>query len=155
MMNREREEKNKHAGKPEQAARNLSEEQSASFPVIEENIEVDKKTVETAKVRLSKKAHEEEEIVELPEIHEEIDIERIPINEFLHSAPPPVRQEGDTTIYPVLKEVAVVEKRLMLVEEVRVSKRRTQSSSTKKVSLRKEEVSVKREKKNSVKQQKD
>ena len=140
-----REEDKKILGKPEESISNLSEEKSASIPIIEEEIQVDKKTVEKGKVRLVKEVHEEEETVELPEAHEEVDIERVPINKYVDSAPPPVRQEGDTTIYSVLKEVAVVEKRLVLVEEVRVTKRQTKSTSTKKVSLRKEEVKVNRE----------
>lgn len=139
------EEKNS-AGKPGESAFNTSKEQSATFPVIEEEVQIGKRVVETGKVHLSKKVYEEEETLELPETREEVSIERIPVNQYVDSAPPAVRQEGDTTIYPVLKEVAVVEKKLMLVEEVRITKRQSRSTSTQKVSLRKEEVKVNRQK---------
>jgi hypothetical protein len=36
-----------------------------------------------------------------------------------------VRQEGDTTIVPVVEEVLVVERRLMLKEEIRIKRVRT------------------------------
>lgn len=154
------EEENKKAGRPEVSGpetpeRNISEEQSASIPIIEEELKLAKERVETGKVRISKKVHEEEEIIELPESHEEVHIERVPFNKFLDSGPPPVRQEGDTTIYPVLKEVAVVEKRLMLVEELRVSWRKTHTTSKERVSLRREELRVSREKKDSEKEPED
>jgi hypothetical protein len=40
--------------------------------------------------------------------------------------PPVQRQEGDTLILPVVEEVLVVEKRLMLREEIRITRRREQ-----------------------------
>ncbi|RYE18527.1 MAG: DUF2382 domain-containing protein [Sphingobacteriaceae bacterium] len=57
---------------------------------------------------------------------------------------PPVRVEGDTTIISVVKEVLVVEKRLMLVEEIHLSKNRTETLTTVNETLRKEEVEINR-----------
>ena len=142
-MNNEEENRNPN---DQQAFENKSPETaSLSIPVIEETIKIDKKVVETGKVRISKRVHEEEETVEVPESKEEVDIERISINQYVDTPPPAVRHEGDTMIIPVLKEVTVVEKRLLLVEEVRVTKRKIKSESTHRVSLRKEEVIVTRD----------
>ena len=46
-------------------------------------------------------------------------VERIAINRVVDAAPS-VRQEGDTVIVPVIKEIMVVEKRLLLKEEIQV-----------------------------------
>ena len=80
----------------------------------------------------------------MPLNQEEVMVERVTLNQYVDSPPPPVRYEGDTMIIPVLQEVAVVEKRLLLVEELRVTKRQVQKQETQQVSLRQEEVQVTR-----------
>lgn len=119
---------------------------SKTIPVIEEKLQVGKEFVETGKVRISKRIHEEEETIGVPLSQEEVSIERVPVNKYVDTAPPGIRQEGDTTIISVLKEVTVVEKRLMLVEEVHIRKDQKKSTSEQKVTLRKEEVIVDRQK---------
>jgi stress response protein YsnF len=87
---------------------------------------------------------EREETVAVPVVYEEIQVERVAINRFVDSPPPSVRYEGETMVIPVIKEVAVVEKRLMLVEELHVIKRQKQRQETRTVNLREETVSVER-----------
>ncbi len=50
-------------------------------------------------------------------------IEHVQIDRIVAEAPPQ-RQEGDTLILPVVEEVLVMEKRLMLREEIRITRRR-------------------------------
>ncbi len=114
----------------------------AKIPVIEEKVSIGKEVKETGKVRLTKKVHEEEQLVDIPGIQEEVDVERIAINKYVDSPPPPVRHEGDTTVISVLREVTVVEKRLELVEEVRITKRQVKTENAQTVTLRREEVNV-------------
>lgn len=114
------------------------------MPVVEERLSVDKEAVETGKVRISKRVTEREETVAVPVVYEEIQVERVAINRFVDSPPPSVRYEGETMVIPVIKEVAVVEKRLMLVEELHVIKRQKQRQETRTVNLREETVSVER-----------
>ncbi|WP_041617139.1 DUF2382 domain-containing protein [Spirosoma linguale] len=113
------------------------------IPVIEESLHVDKQLVETGKLRIVKRIHEEEQVIDLPLSREEFDVQHIAINEYV-DMPPAVRYEGDTTVYPVLKEVLVIEKKLVLVEEVRVTRRLVTENEPQRVVLRKEEVSVER-----------
>lgn len=129
--------------------------ESETIPVIEEKLQVGKEKVETGKVRISKQVHEEEEIIGVPVSEEDVHIERVPVNKYVDTAPPGIRQEGDKTIISVLKEVTVVEKRLMLVEEVHISKQEKKSISEQKVRLRKEEVFVDRQNSGSANKQKD
>jgi len=58
--------------------------------------------------------------------------------------PEGVRYEGDVMIIQVLKEVAVVEKKIMLVEEIHVSRHTTRANKTVEVPVRKEKVEAER-----------
>lgn len=114
---------------------------SPSIPVIEERVRIDTTTVETGRVRLSKRVHDELETVSVSLVREEHDVQRIPINQYVES-PPAIRYEGDTVIVPVLREVLVVEKRLMLVEEIVLTKRRVETQHEQQIPLRREEIVV-------------
>lgn len=145
MKDRSGKREEKKVGK-DKAAHEKESVPSDSIPVIEEKLKVGREVVETGKVRITKRVHEEEETIGVPESREEVHIERVPINQYVDKAPPGTRQEGDTTIISVLKEVAVVEKRLLLVEEVHISRQKEKSISEQKVKLRKEEIQVDRRK---------
>jgi stress response protein YsnF len=47
-------------------------------------------------------------------------------------------------IIPVIQEVVVIEKRLMLVEEIRVNKHQTETKVSETITLRKEEINIER-----------
>lgn len=121
----------------------LTTAESVMIPVIDEQVQIDKRTVETGRVRLIKTVQESEEMVRVPLEQQAFEVERVAINQPVDT-PPAVRYEGDTTIYPVLEEVLVVEKRLMLIEEVRVTKRLTTTHDPQQVVLRRETVTVER-----------
>ncbi len=116
----------------------------AVVPVIEETAVVRKERVATETVRLHKRVHEEEEVLDVPVQTEAIEVERVPVGRWI-DAPAEVRREGDTTVYPVVEEVLVVEKRLRLVEEVRVTRRQETRRVQERVALRREEVVVERD----------
>jgi len=112
------------------------------IPVIQEQVSIDTKVVESGRVHISKTVSEQQESVSVPLNHEEVNVERVQKNEYVDTPPPPVRHEGDTMIIPVLREVVVVEKRLLLVEELHVTKKQVQTEDVRQVTLRKEEVNV-------------
>jgi len=114
---------------------------SIVVPVIAEELDVQKRLVETGRVRITKVVHEREEVVNEPLFREEVMIERVPINRFV-DAPIPLRYEGDTIIVSLLEEVAVVEKRLMLKEELRITRRQVEGHTPSPVVLRREEAIV-------------
>src|SRR6478672_1232630 len=115
-----------------------------SIPIIHEEVKLEKKEVEKGKVKIYKTVKEETESLNLPGINEEVRIERIPLNKIVEKAPEAVRYEGDTIIIPVLKEIAVVEKKILLVEEIRVTKTATHFEQREEVTLRKEEINIER-----------
>ena len=110
-------------------------------PVVQEQLEVRKRQWETGGVRVNIAVREREETVDQPLVREEVQVERVPINRVVDTVPTP-RQEGETLVIPVVEEVLVVEKRLMLKEEVRVSKRRFEAHEPQKVVLRSEEPQI-------------
>lgn len=112
-------------------------------PVVEETVTVDKRRNVTSTVRARTVTHENLVTVDEPMLSEQVDIERVPIDRFV-DAPLPVRQEGETTIIPVVEEVVVVEKRLKLVEEVRLTKRQTIKHKPQTIATRRQEVIVDR-----------
>ena len=111
------------------------------IPVIVEEVDVQKRPVETGKVRITKVVHEREAVVDEPLLRDEVEIERVPIERLVEEVMP-VRYEGDTTIVPILEEVLVVEKRLMLKEELHIRKRRVEVRQPQGVTLRREEAHV-------------
>lgn len=136
---------NETARSPETADRNTGiNQQRQMIPVIEEQVRIDKKTVETGSVHVSKDVHEEQVTVDVPTVQEEVNVERVAINEYVETPPPPVRHEGDVMIIPVLQEELVVVKRLKLVEEIHITKRRHETHENQHITLRKEEVRVNR-----------
>lgn len=112
-------------------------------PVIAEELAVGKEVVETGRVRISKKISEREELVDVPLLKEEVRVERVPINLFIETLPP-VRHEGDTMIIPVVEEQIVIQKKLLLVEELRVRKEVIEHHQPQTVTVRKEEVEITR-----------
>jgi uncharacterized protein (TIGR02271 family) len=113
------------------------------LPVLEERLEVSKREVETGRLRLEKRVREDEQTVDEPLFADEIIIERVPVNRFVDQ-PAPTRIEGDTTVIPLFEEQIVLQKRLLLREEVRVTRRRTERRDAQVVTVRREEVIVRR-----------
>lgn len=112
-------------------------------PVVMEELDVQRRQVETGRVRLTKVVREHEEMVDEPLLREEVTVERSAINQIVNE-PVPVRYEGDTMIVPVLEEILVVEKRLVLKEEIRITRQRVEWREPQRVTLRSEEVLVER-----------
>ena len=115
------------------------------LPVVEEQLDVQKVAVTTGVVHVSKIVHERQELVDEPLLHEDITVERKPINRVIEETPQ-IRYEGDTMIVPVLEEVLVVEKRLMLKEELHITRRKNTVHQPQEATLRSEEVIVERRK---------
>jgi stress response protein YsnF len=115
-----------------------------TIPVVEEHATVSTEVVDIAKVRLSKTVENAIEAVDVNTSEDQVFIKRVPRNIIVDTIPDGVRYEGDVMIIPVLKEVAVVEKKIMLVEEIHVTRQTTQHSKTVEVPVRKEKVEVER-----------
>ncbi|MDP2274291.1 MAG: DUF2382 domain-containing protein [Archangium sp.] len=125
--------------------RPTDEAEQLTVPVVQETVEVGRHWVDTGRgVRIDKRVTEREEEVDTPLMHEELTVERIPIDRIVSGPEPQQHYEGETLVVPVLEEVLVLEKRLRLKEEVRITRRQRQVHQPQRVSLKSEEVSVER-----------
>ena len=97
----------------------------------------------TSVIRAARTTRTKQVVVEADLTHDEIVVERVAIGRAV-DAVPPVRQEGDVTIMPVMEEMTVIEKRLVLREEVHVRRVRVTQRHTQTVELREQHVAVTR-----------
>jgi uncharacterized protein (TIGR02271 family) len=103
----------------------ISEEQV--IPLLAEQLSVERRQVETGRVLATVTTECHEQVICEDLVHQSVAVERVPIGRTIDTIPP-IREEGDTTIVPVVEEVLVIERRLILKEEVRL--RRTQIRQT-------------------------
>jgi uncharacterized protein (TIGR02271 family) len=114
------------------------------IPVIAEQLAIEKRAVPRGIVRIHKRIESRDEVVEQPLLRQTVTVEHVPINKLVEGDPPAPRQEGDWTVIPIVEEVLVVEKRLMLVEEVRIARQEITVQEPQTVTLRREVVEVER-----------
>lgn len=125
--------------------RSKSVAEGAVIPVIEETLVVGKRETEQGRVTIEKHVDETDQVVETPVLRDHVTVEHVPMNKVVRTATK-VRTRGRTTIIPVVEEEVVVTTRLVLKEEIRVTKVTVEESVAQTVRIRKERVSVKRSK---------
>ncbi|HEU0134037.1 MAG TPA: YsnF/AvaK domain-containing protein, partial [Allosphingosinicella sp.] len=119
-------------------------EEVAAIPLVEERLEVGKRQVESGRVKVRVAVDTREEMVPAELRHDEVEIRRVPRNVPVTELQG-VRLEGDTTVIPVVEEQLVVEKRLVLVEEIHVVRRARTEVEQIPVVLRSERAEIERE----------
>lgn len=115
-----------------------------SIPVVEEQATVSTRTVKTGFTQVDK--HVEARDHQISEMLQSrgASVERVPKGIAVDiEHPPEARTENGTTIIPVLEEVLVVEKRLLLKEELHIRQYVKNVPYTQEVTLRNETVVVK------------
>lgn len=122
----------------------LDSGQQLRLPITQEELHVGKRVIETGKgVRLRKTVSEEALTVDEDLMRQDLVVERVVMDRLLeNNIAPPQRYEGDTLIVPVLEEVLVVEKRLRLKEEIRITAKPDISRSSQRVVLRTEHLHI-------------
>ena len=105
-----------------------------------------KRLTDTGKgVRLQKTVSEESWRVDETLMQQVLDMKRVPVDAWVSADSLPVqRQEGQTLIIPVLEEVLVIEKRVRLKEEIRITVRTEANQTSERIVLRKEQVHAER-----------
>ena len=101
------------------------------------------KRVRRTLVRATRTVQTRDKLVEEDLTGDQVVVERITICRVV-DAVPPVRQEGDVTIFPVVEEELVVQRRLILKEEVHLRQVRTTERHTETVALREQKIIVTR-----------
>ena len=122
----------------------LERDETYLVPLAEERLLVSKREVVTGKVRIRTTVETRDEAVDMLLAREAVEVERREVGRFVDEAPP-VREEGDLIIVPVLEEVLVIEKRLRLTEELVIRRSRTEERHQESVALRRDRAVVERE----------
>ena len=92
-------------------------EESHSVPIIEEELRVGKREVPKGTVRVEVRTERLEEQLPLTICEDTVSVTRVPIDRAI-DAPPTVRTEGDIIVVPVVEEVIIVQRQLVLKEEI-------------------------------------
>lgn len=111
--------------------------------LAEETVSVDKQQKVVGVVRARTETREDDVVIDEPLRAERVTIERVAMDRFIDE-PVSVRQEGETTIIPVVEEVVVLEKRLKLVEEIRLTRQQTIKHQPQTITLRRQEAVLER-----------
>lgn len=114
-----------------------------AIPIVQEEAVVQKRPGPTSTVRVTTRTQEHEEEVGDVLVSERVDVERVPIDRYVDE-PATVREEDGTTIVPLHEEVLVVEKRLLLREELHIRTRQEEREEFRRVSLRRQDADIQR-----------
>jgi uncharacterized protein (TIGR02271 family) len=110
------------------------------IPVAEERLYAERRPTQ-GEVEIRKRVERSEEIVRETLEHDTVEVERVPINRHV-DGPVAQRMDGEWLVVPVLEEVLVVEKRLLLKEEVRIRTRKHTRQAELREPVRRERVDV-------------
>ncbi len=115
-----------------------------TIPLAQEELSLEKRRVETGRVRVETATELLNETIRTQLESSEVEIRRVEVGREVDHVPT-VRVEGDVTIVPVLEEILVIEKRLVLKEELHISKRIVTEQAEVTVPVRKQQVIIHRE----------
>lgn len=124
---------------------NLPDPQTSTVPVVAEELDVHTREVETGRLRIDKSIEQEQRQIPATLRQQRPRVERITREVPVDAGHlPEVRQENGVTIVPVLEERLVVEKRLVLKEEIHIYLDEAEQAIKVPVTLRKERVTINR-----------
>src|SRR5690606_23962160 len=113
----------------------------ATVPLVAETATVTKRFRTTGTVRVKVRTETTRRTLRQELAGEELESERVPRNQPVDAAPQ-ARSEAGIAIIPLVEERLVVEKRLVLVEEVRLRRVHTKHTVTVPVDLRAERADI-------------
>jgi len=112
-----------------------------TLKLLAEELEVSKREVETGKVQVTRTSETFTKPVDLELRRTHAAIDRVPVNLPVDSIPP-VRQDGNEIIIPVVEEQVEVIRRLVLVEEVHIRLEEETERYHDDVELRRQDIKV-------------
>ena len=110
-------------------------------PLAEERLQVSTQPVELGDVRIHKRVDEVEEVVREPLIRGDVVIERVKTRRRVEGPVGP-RQEDDWLVVPIVEERLLVQKILVVTEEIRIRQRPVTEVQEIRETLRRERVEV-------------
>jgi len=133
-------------GTPFGTAAEVAIGEEAVLSLIEETARIEKRAVETERVRVSTRTDTVDQVLRETLRSDMVGVTRVPVNRTLAEGevPPVVRTEAGVTIIPVLEEILVVEKRLVLKEEVHIRRTTAGEDVEMPVTLRRQHTVIER-----------
>lgn len=123
------------------AVASAGDEQTVRVPIHEERLHVSTQTVDLGEVRLHRHVDREPEIVTRAVERDELVVERVKLDRLI-DAPVSTREEDGWLVVPIMEEVLVVTKQLVLTEEVRIGTRRVVEEQEVYEELRRERIEI-------------
>jgi len=125
---------------------NQDKQEPIVVPVYQEEAWVGKRLVETGHgVRIHKTVAEHPVRIDERLLRDAVEVNHVPVDRIVPlDQAPATRYEGDTLVVPILEEVLVVERRLRIKEELRITRTRREEHHAETILLKSEQVSVER-----------
>jgi stress response protein YsnF len=114
------------------------------LPLMDERLRLEKRSVEIGRVRVSLSTETTEEILRETLRSRRVEVQRIERGQEVTEVPQ-TRQEGDVIIVPVVAEILVVEKRLVLKEEIHLRLVETETAVEERAVRRVQHATVERQ----------
>ena len=111
--------------------------------LVEEQLEIGKREVERGRVVVRTRVEERDEVAEIELQQEDVSVERVPRGVPVETLPA-AREEDGVLIIPVVEEQLVVTTRLILKEEIRITRQRRTEFAREPVRLRSERADIQR-----------
>ena len=111
--------------------------------MVEETARIHKREVQTGRVKVHTVVETSEQMVREALSSQNVKVTRVPVDQPVTRVPV-IRTENGITIVPVLEEILVVEKRLILREELHIKQEVSHETVEVPVSLRKQRAVVER-----------
>ena len=122
----------------------MTNKKSSVLSLAEEILRVEKQSIVSGAVQVRTETEVIEENLSVSLDSQTVEVTRVPVNKTINSAPA-IRTEGDVTIIPIIEEVAVVQKQLILKEELHVRRRTTTQQAEVPVTRRKQRAVIDRQ----------
>jgi uncharacterized protein (TIGR02271 family) len=110
-------------------------------PIVEERLAVGKRQINLGDILVHKSVDTAEERRALPITRDDVQVERVPVNRTV-AAPETPRQDGEWFVIPVMEEVLVVQKQLVVTEEIRIRRQPVTEQREVRETVRHERVTV-------------
>jgi uncharacterized protein (TIGR02271 family) len=108
-----------------------------------EDATVSRQVIETGRVRVAKVTHTRDHNIDELLARTNVEVNRVPVGRLI-DAMPAIREDGDLTIVPIVEETVVVERRLLLKEELHIRRVQTTERHQQTVKLRYQTAEVTR-----------
>ena len=115
--------------------------EAVRVPILEERLRTTIEPVDLGELRIHKTVEHIPDTVTRTVERDELEIERVPLDRLLDQPVAPW-QDGEWLVVPVMEEVLVVTKQLVLTEEVRIRTKRVSEEQEVYELLRRERVSI-------------